>query len=356
MACTATDRSESVEQETGVAISSGGSTDAAPGTVGTDGAESSGFAAGSSEDTGSLKLDVGADDDPTTGPCVSGDCESTGCTAVDLLFVVDNSASMQPYQAALAQAFPSFAQAIVEGLAPGVNIHVGVTSTEMGYSSMGQNVIEYFNDQAVSCSATGDGDAPSASFYDTPDVAPSNTNGAQGRLYTAAGRPYFDIDTDAGPETVAELEAWFSAAAQIGEMGSQVEMSAAAAGWATDPANTPTNQGFLRDEGAVLVLFFVQDEHDQTPDDAATTILQQIGAAKSACGGFDCVVGGGFVNEDCLSLTPLGQLFDAFGGDEVVTRTLPAPEAVTPQTFEDVLRDTLAQVIIDTCNEIEPPG
>ena len=68
------------------------------------------------------------------------------------------------------------------------------------------------------------------------------------------------------------------------------------------------------------------------------------------------VVGGGFVNEDCLHLTPLGELFDALGGKEVVTATLPDPADVTPQTFEGVLRDTLAGVIVETCDPIQPPA
>jgi hypothetical protein len=338
----------------GVSAGSAGSTgetDAAS----TDVSSTDGTGAGAETSDGDgPRLDVGPAGD-TTGGCEGPECEQTGCTAVDLLFVIDNSGSMQPYQAALAEAFPTFARAILEGLEPGVNLHVGVTSTEMGYSSSGQNFTQYVNGQAVSCTATGDGDAHSDTFYQTPDVSPTATNGAQGRLYVAGGMPYFDLDTDAPEAQIVALETWFSAAAQIGEFGSNVEMSAAAAAWATHPANAASNAGFLRDEGAVLVLFFVQDEHDQTPTSEAATVASMIADAKQGCGGFDCVVGGGFVNEDCLSLTPLGGLFDLFSGDQVVTETLPDAAAVTPEIFESALRDTLAQVIIDACDKIEPP-
>ena len=357
VACGESDRQPTAISATGIATggSATSTTDATSGSP-TDGGTGPGTAGSSSSGTsaGSPKLDVGADDD--TGTDCDTDCEPTGCTAVDLLFVIDNSASMQPYQAALAQAFPTFAQTIIEDLEPGVNLHVGVTSTEMGFSSVGMNSTEFVNGQAVACTATGDGDANSDTFYQTPDVAGTGTNGAQGRLYTASGIPYFDINTDAPPAMVTELETWFSAAAQIGEGGSNVEMSAAAAAWMTDPANSAANDGFLRDEGAVLVLFFIQDEHDQTPVAESAALLNKIGDAKQMCGGFECVVGGGFVNEDCLGLTPLGDLFNAFGGAQVVTETLPAPAAVTPQTFESALRDTLAQVIVDTCEQIEPPA
>ncbi len=329
-----------------------------PGTgtgTGTDSSDAADHGTGDESAGGEgTKLDVNFGDESTAG-CAGDSCQQTGCVAVDLLFVIDNSSSMEPYQAALAEAFPSFARAIVDGLPAGVNIHVGVTSTEMGFSSSGMNTISYVNDEAVSCEATGDDDQPSDAFYQTPASDPTDTNGAQGRLYENGGARYFDIDAAAAPDAVADLETWFSNAAQIGEFGSQVEMSMAAAAWATDPVNEATNAGFLRDKGAVLVLFFIQDEHDQTPTNAAESLLDKIRAAKQECGGFECIVGGGFVNEDCLPLTPLGALFDAIGED-VITATLPAPAAVSPETFEAALRDTLAQVIIDTCDQIEPPA
>lgn len=304
--------------------------------------------------TGSSAESEGTDPsgDPTEG---SGDPTgmADNCSSIDLLFVVDNSSSMQPYQAALAQAFPEFADAIVEALPSGVNIHVGVTSTEMGFSSLGSNEYSYVNGDAVSCVAVGDGDQPAASFYQTPDVSPTVTNGAQGRLFVAGGIPYFDFNTDDPPAVIDNLEAWFAQAAQIGEFGSQVEMSAAAAAWATDPVNAGANAGFLRDDGSVLVLFFIQDEHDQTPIGEAAALVQKIADAKTDCGGFDCVVGGGFVMEDCLDLTPLGAIFEAIGPG-AITEVLPAEGAIGPEIFEETLRTTLTGIIADTCDVVLP--
>ena len=304
--------------------------------------------------TGSGAESKGSD---PSGDSTEGSGDPTGmadnCSSIDLLFVVDNSSSMEPYQAALAQAFPEFADAIVEALPSGVSIHVGVTSTEMGFSSMGSNEYSYVNGDAVSCVAVGDGDQPAASFYQTPDVSPTVTNGAQGRLYVAGGIPYFDFNTDDPPAVIDNLEAWFAQAAQIGEFGSQVEMSAAAAAWATDPVNAGSNAGFLRDDGSVLVLFFIQDEHDQTPVGEAAALVQKIADAKTECGGFDCVVGGGFVMEDCLDLTPLGAIFDAIGPG-AITEVLPAEGAIGPEIFEETLRDTLTGIIADTCDVVLP--
>jgi hypothetical protein len=286
---------------------------------------------------------VGAPD--TDGlPCPDGNCES--CSAVDLLFVIDNSVSMNDYQVALGQAFPTFAEAIIDALPPGTSLHVGVTSTTMGNSNSGST---------MNCTATGDNGQPASAFYITPDVTDTGENGAQGRLYVAQGQPYFEFSTDAPQGEVDALASWFAAASHIGESGSQVEMSAAGAAWATDPANDATNAGFIRDEGAVLVIFFIQDEPDQTPASEAQDLVDRISAAKAGCGGMDCVVGGGFVNQSCLPQVPLGTLFDSMGAAPAVS-TLPNEDNVSPQTFEPLLEDTLAQVIAQKCDEIPPAG
>lgn len=324
------------EAETGSTAGAEGSRD-----TGSGGATAGDVTGDDPDDGGGIKLDVLV---PDGGPgCIEGDCD--GCNAVDLLFVIDNSVSMSDHQSALAQAFPDFADAIVEALPPGTSLHVGVTSTTMGHSNGGST---------SNCTATGDGGQPADAFYITPDMNNTGANGAQGRLYEAAGQPYFEIDTDAAPAQLDALSAWFSAAANIGESGSQVEMSAAGAGWAADPANDATNAGFIRDEGAVLVVFFIQDEPDQTPVSAGAELVAKIEAAKAGCGGMDCVVGGGFVNQACLPEVPLGVLFDSFGAPPIVEE-LPFFGG-DPSIFVPVLSDTLAQVIAQTCEQIPPAG
>lgn len=297
------------------------------------------------------KLDVGAmesGDGGDEGSCLGNDC---GCTSVDLLFVIDNSTSMSDYQAALGQAFPTFADAIIAALPAGTNLHVGVTSTEMGYSNAGST---------TNCEATGNG-LPQEEFYVTPDAMDTGKNGAQGRLFVADGQAFFDIDTDAPAAEVQALREWFSAAANIGEGGSNVEMSSAAAGWATDPANAAANAGFLRDEGAVLVLFFLQDEPDQSDapgmsmPDVGAAMLGKIAAAKAGCGGLQCVVGGGFVQQGCLSENALGVVLAGLDQPPAIGE-LPDEDSVSPADFEPLLTDTLTQVIAQTCDEIRPEG
>lgn len=300
------------------------------------------------------KLDVGAEE---TGFETDSGVSDEGCVAVDLLFVIDNSVSMGAYQNALSLAFPAFADAIVDSLPPGTNLHVGVTSTTMGKSNIGST---------TNCKATGANMQPQEAFYETPDLGNNGMNGAQGRLYQPANGPtFFTIDTDAGPAEIDALKSWFAQAAKIGEGGSQIEMATAAAGWVADPANAATNAGFVRDAGAVLALFFLQDEPDQTPwtidgQPGGLVMLDKLAAAKSECGGAQCIIGGGFVNTQCLGQVPLGDLLGNLGAPAVVDQ-LPAkalaensPE-LAAQQMSQLLSETLANVIAQKCDEIAPP-
>ena len=286
-----------------------------------------------SDDGAGPKLDV-------SSPAFDlGDCPEgcLGCNAVDILFVIDNSEPMADYQAALVDAFGSFATALFEGLPANTSVHVGITSTTMGESAVGMT---------DGCTATGDGMQPVEAFYTTPDEDDTGIPGAQGRLYVADDQAYFQGSTFDDPEP---LIAWFTAGALIGESGSQVEMSGAAAAWATDPVNDETNMGFIRDEGAVLVVFVIQDEPDQSPMAEADALVEKLAAAKATCGGMQCIVAGGFVQTECLPENPLGAIFEAAGAS--VVHQLPSfNAATTSQTFEQVLRDTLADVVVQTCS------
>lgn len=319
-------------------------------TVGASGQPTS---TGGPAETGPL-LDIGVNE---TGFETTDTSSADGCVAVDLLFVIDNSVSMGDYQNALALAFPAFADAIVETLPPGTNLHIGVTSTTMAPSNSGST---------SNCVATGDNDQPQDFFYQTSDMGDNGINGAQGRLYEPAGGPYYySIDTDAGPAELEGLKSWFAKAAKIGEGGSQVEMSAAAAGWVADPANAATNAGFVRDAGAVLALFFLQDEADQTPwtidgQPGGLAMLDKLSAAKSVCGGAECIIGGGFANLGCLDQVPLGDLVGNLGAPAVM-QELPDEDLaedfpeMAAEEMNQLLRDTLAAVIAQKCDEISPP-
>lgn len=321
-----------------------------------------GGGSGGDGDTGDIRFDLGNPSDTQGGGADGGGCdpatdEECGCDAVDLLFVLDNSTSMGDYQRALGLAFPQFADAIIESLPVGTSLHVGVTSTEMGFASSGST---------SNCSSNGNGQ-PMETFYVTPDVTNSGRNGAQGRLYDpGGGQTYFEIETDAPDAEIQALETWFTAAANIGEGGSNIEMATAAAGWAGDPTNDPTNAGFIRDEGAVLVVFFLQDEPDQTPltidgQPGGLAMLGKLAARKPACGGANCMIGGGLIDMNCYPQTPISEFLENLGAPPVVGMLPDAGvAAANPQQAADemnrLLRDTLTGVIAQKCQEIPPVG
>jgi hypothetical protein len=266
---------------------------------------------------------------------------SCTCTAVDILFVIDNSVSMGVHQDSLGQAFPEFVRAISESLSAGVEVRVGVTSTEMGFASLGVT---------DGCSGLG-----ADSAYITPDQSNTGRPVAQGRMVRIDGKPYTSFASDGSAAELQAASDWFVRAASLGINGSNIEMSSATAGWAFDPVNADANDHFVRDEGAVLVVFFVQDEPDQTPTSVSgADLFAKLEAAKSKCGGAKCIIGGGMIDLNCMPRTPIGDFLDLMGKPPVVEQ-IPSLQASNPEKYIKILKDTLAGVIEETCSEITPP-
>ena len=305
---------------------------------------------------GGPKFDVATGDAGVGGGCNDPDGEC-GCTSVDLLFVIDNSGSMGGYQEALGLAFPAFTDTLVTALPPGTNVHVGVTSTEMGYSSMGSTSIS----NGV-CNFTGDGGQSEDGFYDTPDMGNSGKNGAQGRLYQANGDYYAEFNTDDPQNVIDGVKTWFNAAANIGTGGSNIEMLTAPAGWVAHTANDASNAGFIRDAGSVMVVFFMQDEPDQTPmmvngQPTGTEMLNMLAGAKQQCGGVNCIIAGGFLEDNACGGRPIDDFLDGLPDPAQVTNLPPDNNAQQAADMMNAhLSNTLAGVIAQKCDEIPPVG
>ena len=278
-----------------------------------------------SEDSGGTKFDLG------------DDVELPGCDAVDILFVVDNSASMATYQEALAEAFPGFVDAIFENLPKGVDVHVALTTTDFFCNGDGCAC----PDSTIGCQSAAELDT--IEMYYTPPTEGSNEiNGSQGRLFSYDGQSYFATSTDDDP---APLKSWFTAAATAaGELGCSFEMPVAAASYVAHPANAEANEGFLRDEDAVLLLFFLTDEPDKSPE-AMTLYKQTLLDAKSGCGGEDCILTAGLV-PGCISgiNQKLWQMMTAFGDEEPIWGDIKDTDAYT-----EVIGAALAATLGDTC-------
>jgi hypothetical protein len=278
----------------------------------------------------------GAGGDASSGSG-SGSGEVTpSCQFVDLLFVIDNSPSMGPYQEALALAFPSFVDAIYDELPSGIDIHVGLTTTSFFTGSCSEAV--------SNCVSTASMQEINA-HYIKPTTGNTGTNGEQGRLYRHAGKHYFAANTS-DPDR-APLKQWFSdAAVAAGEDGCSFEMSSAAAGYAAHPANATTNAGFIRDDDAVLVIIFLTDEPDKSPEGAAA-YHAMITNAKQQCGGDACVLAAGIINPCTVGVNnTVWQTLNSFGEPAIYG------DIDDTANYSKVVGDALAQVVQQTCDDI----
>lgn len=133
---------------------------------------------------------------------------------VDVLLVVDDSCSMQPYQEALGRNFDQFIRWFIEA---DVDYQIGVVTTDM-----------------------------------------SATNPQRGRI----SQPYITADT-------ANASAEFSRIVNVGIEGSGYEMGLEAARVALQ--DEVSNAGFLRDDASLSVIV-VSDEEDASPDGVNTYI------------------------------------------------------------------------------------
>lgn len=145
---------------------------------------------------------------------------------VDVLLVVDNSCSMEPYQERLSTNFDAFLTYFVEG---NVDYQIGVVTTA---------VTEPIVDETRGCS------------QEVIDSIPSG-----GRL---VGGTYITAGNPDGASLFADL-------VSVGTCGASYEMGLESAYLAlTPPLVDGANAGFLRDD-AYLSVIFVSDEQDSSP-------------------------------------------------------------------------------------------
>ncbi|MCH9680647.1 MAG: hypothetical protein K0V04_04365 [Deltaproteobacteria bacterium] len=277
----------------------------------------------------SERLDVGS------GPAVPTDA----CYAADILFVIDNSGSMCEAQQGLAAVVPDLVDAMFDSLAGGTDLHVGIVTTSFSHGgSHGE----------TGCSAV-EGPSVIADAFITDTLV--DHNGYQGRLFEYDGRSYFETRTDE-QSARDELKAWFAGAiVEVGCSGGAFDFPVAAAGYALGPGNAAANEGFLRDEGAALALLVLTNETDHSPGGVGM-YRDMVLDAKSGCGGEDCIVTAGLLAPNCVPDydPPVWQFLTAFGS---------APswaDVRDPTLYEGVVAQTLAQGLVETCDDIGPVG
>jgi hypothetical protein len=157
---------------------------------------------------------------------------------VDILFLVDNSGSMEAEQASLRANFPRFMNILqtIEGGAP--NMHIGVATSNLGQSANDGVGMASFG---ASCANKGDdGAMRTASMISGRFIIDEDQGGTRNHNYTGT------------------LEDAFSAIANVGITGCGIEQHLGAVKRALE---NPTNTGFLRPD-AKLAVIVIADEDD----------------------------------------------------------------------------------------------
>lgn len=206
---------------------------------------------------------------------------------VDLLFVIDNSNSMEQEQLALAREIPRMVQSLAAGrigdqiFTPVENIRVGIVTSDMGAGDQRGEP----STATVCADQDGDDGALIGMQLDT------NTTSPACRTHTP---PYLDFV--GGSENVDQLldfTTQVACLADVGLAGCPFEQPLAALTRAVSPnmrQEGAPNAGFFRDD-ALLAVVVISDEDDCSADDL--TLFQQAspdyaGTPRShRCGFFD---------------------------------------------------------------------
>jgi hypothetical protein len=170
---------------------------------------------------------------------------------VDLLFMIDNSLSMQPKQTELQNRFPQLIKILDDFAAKGnpASYHIGVVSSDMG---AGQNTLN--------CKPGGDGGKLQVTPNPMGSVAPpmNCTNFA-----LSGGLRYLDYNQLAGTNNIMgglSVPEAFTCMSHVGDQGCGFEHQLESPYRALHDKITE-NTGFLRPE-AILAVVFVTDEDD----------------------------------------------------------------------------------------------
>ncbi|HEY8923999.1 MAG TPA: hypothetical protein VIU64_06435 [Polyangia bacterium] len=192
---------------------------------------------------------------------------------LDLLFLIDDSASMKPMQAKLAQELPSvlshFAQDPVTGLP--VDLHVGVVSSSMGAGAWGY--VNQCTSHIVDPETTGD---YQGSLLQGPGGPHSGACPAlnAGETFLATGDGMVT-----GPNFTGDLGSVFACMALIGDKGCGFESPFGAVQAALQRGSTPRdvadggdpdNGGFVRPDARLAVVLLTNEDDCSVP---ATSLL-----------------------------------------------------------------------------------
>lgn len=212
------------------------------------------FIAACGPTSGEGESDLGSRDGGTGGPGESEFADAappTVCTKMDILFVIDDSGSMEQEQTNLVENFPKFID-VLETFTTGsddiLDYRVAVTTT-------GRDV-DFLVDST--------GGIPLPFPVDPVSVSEQGDNGKM-RQECGMSRPWIE-------RADGEVSDTFSCVADVGTGGPSLEMPLLAAKMALgERMSDGTNAGFLR-EDALLGIVFLTDEDDCSRTDNGFTV------------------------------------------------------------------------------------
>ncbi|MBK7829145.1 hypothetical protein [Nannocystis sp.] len=344
---TASDGS-SVTQQTGILTMSGGpggtemtgaGTDAGTATEATPTTGASGGSESGVDPSNGPKFDL-----PPT-PDAGMMMPDTGCTKVDLLFVIDDSGSMLDEQQTLVQSFPEFVAAMQAQLADAESYHVGVVTSDAYPFNEAQCVL----DGALVTQTAGEGASNKSCLPFT------------------SGKRWMDETED--------LASKFACAGQVGTSGDGDERPMYTMLRAVNPelgAPGACNDGFIR-EDALLVVVVITDEEDDH-ELMACGLPAQPGSAGEPMDWYNGLVfakGGVETNVVVLSLVgpvnpqcpALDKCNGGINGAETASRIVQFAEMFTygsigqicAQSYKQFFADAIS-VIDSACENFMPPG
>ncbi|MEM6997070.1 MAG: hypothetical protein AAF721_41585 [Myxococcota bacterium] len=245
----------------GTEASSGDASTAAPGSTSGHASDTGGAASGVDSTGTGVIFDVAVGDEGTpTGQ---------GCSKIDFLFVVDNSASMGAHQSALLSSFGPFMDTIFATVAA-QDYHIMVVDSDGDADISGtcEPCIPNSFWCGDWCEAKADLDVACETTLGAGEVAPYNNQASNTICGVPDGRRY--LTSDSAPD---EIKSLFQCIGKVGIFGSGAElpMSALVDAVTVESAAGGCNAGFLRDD-AILVVTFITDDYpvDLTPDNAST--------------------------------------------------------------------------------------
>jgi hypothetical protein len=209
-------------------------------------------------------VDAGIDA-PPDGPATNLSTQAL-TTDLDLLFVIDNSASTSDKQTVFAANFPKFVQALDAFPTGRPNVHIGVvdSTADIGVQGFGPG-----------CPSPDPND--NGLLQNTPRVTGCSP---------PTGRFISDIKNSTGGRTTnysGTLDSAFSCIAQIGSTGCGFESTLLAMKRALD-GTRPENAGFVR-AGALLGVVILTDEDDCS---ASNPAIFQLPSGSVGPGDFRC--------------------------------------------------------------------